>query len=169
VYWPETVVFLTEDDPQQGTDHVDAHRTLLMVASPYAKRGYVSPVHYSEANLLATIEHILGMPPLTVYDATAQPMWDLFTNEPDFTPFTSLPRTVPEEVSLPGTNCAMASAGKNFLDPDEAEGLQEITWEYEQALKQTARERDALERISRRYPWGWQEIWEAMFRSEANE
>jgi hypothetical protein len=165
-YWSSSVVFIIEDDPQQGTDHVDAHRSILLVVSPWAKRGYVSPVHYSEANLHATIQHILGLPPLTVYDAVAQPMWDMFTNTPDYTPYTALPRTIPEEISLPGTNCAFASAGKNFLDPDEAEGLQEITRDYEAARRQAEREREELEEMARDVPYSWHEVWRRYLEPE---
>jgi hypothetical protein len=113
-------------------DHVDAHRSILLVASPWVKRGYVSHVHFHEGNVHATFGHVLGLEPLTIYDENAQPLWDLFTETPDLEPFTAVPRKVPEEVSMPGTNCGEASRGLDFLDPDEAEGLQRILWDHEQ-------------------------------------
>lgn len=125
-YWEESVVFVIEDDPQEGDDHVDNHRSIALVAGPWVEGGYVSPAHYSEANIHATIQHILGLPPLTIYDEIAQPMWDLFTNEPDFTPYEAVETDFPGEFNLPGTPLAEASMGLNFLDPDEAEGLQGI-------------------------------------------
>lgn len=144
-YWAETVVFVVEDDPQQGRDHVDAHRSVLLVASPWARRGYVSPVHYSEPNMHATIQHILGMDPMTIYDECSPPMWDVFTTEPDFEPFDALPRDVPEEISIPGTTCDKASKGLNFVEPDEAEGLQEILWDHEMELRDARARRGAGE------------------------
>ena len=134
-YWEESVVFVIEDDPQGGRDHVDAHRSVLLVASPWVKRRYVSPVHYSEAHLHSTVQHILGMEPMTIFDECAQPMWDLFTTEPDLEPFQVLPREYPQEMSIPGITCAKASKGLDFVDPDEAEGLQEILWAHEMEVR----------------------------------
>ncbi len=130
-YWESSLVVVIEDDPQQGVDHVDAHRSILLVASPWVKRGYVSHVQYHEGNLHATFGHILGLEPLTIYDENAQPAWDLFTSTPDLTPFTAVPRKIPEETSMPGTNCGTESRGLDFLDPDEADGLQRILWAHE--------------------------------------
>ncbi len=125
-YWEESLVIVIEDDPQEGSDHVDKHRSIVLLAGPWVKEGFVSPAHYSEANIHSTIQHILGMPPLTIYDEMAQPMWDLFTNEPDFTPFDAVEVELSGEFNMPGTPLAASSMGLNFLDPDEAEGLQEI-------------------------------------------
>jgi DNA-binding beta-propeller fold protein YncE len=122
-YWKESVAFITEDDPQQGEDHVDPHRTILLVVSPWVRQGYVSHVKYSEANLYATIEHILGLPPMTIFDAVAQPMYDLFTFEGNDKPFEHTPRIWKWEINPPGTQAAEQSASMNFSEPDEAEGL----------------------------------------------
>ncbi len=134
-YWESSLVLVVEDDPQDGVDHIDAHRSILLAASPWVRRGYVSPVLYHEGNWHATIEYLLGLPPLTTYDERAQPMWDLFTDHPDTTPFTALPRQVPEERGVPGTECADATANMRFLDPDEAEGLQAMLWAHEQIAR----------------------------------
>ena len=81
------MIVVTEDDPQGGVDHVDAHRSLLMVASPYAKKNYVGHQHYSFGSIFKTFWHVLGIPYLNQYDATATDMSDLFTNTPDYSPY----------------------------------------------------------------------------------
>jgi DNA-binding beta-propeller fold protein YncE len=88
-YWKDTAIFVTEDDAQSGTDHVDAHRSVLLVISPYSRRG-VSHVHTSIASILKTIELILGMPYLNQYDAAATDLSDSFTDKADFTPYDAL-------------------------------------------------------------------------------
>lgn len=88
-FWAETAIFVIEDDPQAGPDHVDCHRTVAFVISPYTKRGFVDNTMYSTAGMLRTMEEILGLPPLTQYDASATPMWNSFNPEPDLTPYTA--------------------------------------------------------------------------------
>ena len=104
-YWKKMAVFVTEDDAQDGRDHVDAHRSLLMVLSPYAKRNYVGHQHYSFGSIFKTFWHILGLPYLNQYDATAADLADLFTAEADFTPYDAYPVDPrvfnPEEVLNP--------------------------------------------------------------------
>jgi YVTN family beta-propeller protein len=89
-FWKDTAIFVTEDDAQDGRDHVDAHRSLLLVISPYARRG-VSPVHTSMASILKTFYLIFGLPPLNQYDAAASDLADMFTSQPDFKPYEALP------------------------------------------------------------------------------
>jgi hypothetical protein len=89
-YWKNTAIFVTEDDAQSGTDHVDAHRSLLLVISPYARRG-VSHQHTSMASILKTFDLILGLPYLNQYDAAATDLADSFAAKPDFSPYTALP------------------------------------------------------------------------------
>ena len=89
-YWKEMLIVITEDDAQNGVDHIDAHRSILMVISPYAKRGYVGHVHYSFGSIFKTFWNILGLPYLNQYDAGATDMADLFTNVPDFKPYNAL-------------------------------------------------------------------------------
>ena len=101
--WKESVVFIIEDDAQNGPDHVDAHRTTAYVAGGFVKRGFVDHTMYSTSSMLRTIELILGMPPMTQYDAAAEPMWRCFSPVPDLSVFNSLPANV----SLEEKNVAM--------------------------------------------------------------
>ncbi|MCA6446851.1 MAG: bifunctional YncE family protein/alkaline phosphatase family protein [Sediminibacterium sp.] len=87
-YWKNMLVIITEDDPQGGVDHIDAHRSILMMAGPYVKRGYVSHTHANFGSILKTIYNILGVPYVNQYDITASLLQDFFTNKPDFTPYT---------------------------------------------------------------------------------
>jgi len=88
--WKESVVFIIEDDAQNGPDHVDAHRSPAYIAGGLVKRRFIDHTMYSTSSMLRTMELILGLPPMTQYDAAATPMWRCFTATPDLTPFTSL-------------------------------------------------------------------------------
>jgi len=90
-YWKRMAIVITEDDAQNGVDHIDAHRSLLMVVSPFAKRGYVGKRHYSFGSIFKTFWNILGLPYLNQYDAGAADLADLFTPDPDFEPYRALP------------------------------------------------------------------------------
>jgi YVTN family beta-propeller protein len=94
-FWNETCILVTEDDPQNGFDHVDGHRTVGLVISPYTKRGEVVPTYYSQINMVRTIENILGLPPMNQLDMSAEAMTDCFTSGPDFTPYKALPANIP--------------------------------------------------------------------------
>lgn len=87
-YWKEMLVIITEDDPQGGVDHVDAHRSILMLAGPYVKKGYVSHTHANFGAILKTIYNILNVPYVNHFDVTASLLDDFFTDKPDFTPYT---------------------------------------------------------------------------------
>ena len=89
-FWKDTCIFAVEDDPQNGWDHVSGYRTTAYVASPYTRRGAVVSTQYNQTSLLRTMELMLGLPPMNQMDATATPMFDCFTNTPDFTPFTAV-------------------------------------------------------------------------------
>ncbi|AQG78696.1 bifunctional YncE family protein/alkaline phosphatase family protein [Spirosoma montaniterrae] len=86
-YWKNMLVIITEDDPQGGVDHVDAHRSLLMLAGPYVKRGYVSHTHANFGSILKIIYNILGVGYVNQYDLTASLLQDFFTDKPDFRPY----------------------------------------------------------------------------------
>jgi hypothetical protein len=92
-YWKECAIFVVEDDAQNGPDHVDAHRIGLVI-SPYVKRHSVDRHMYSTASVLRTMELILGLPPMTQFDASATPMHASFTEIPDFTPYTCRPANI---------------------------------------------------------------------------
>jgi len=86
-YWKKMLVIITEDDPQGGVDHIDAHRSILMMAGPYVKHGYISHTHANFGSILKTIYNILGVPYVNQYDASASLLTDFFTPIPDFTPY----------------------------------------------------------------------------------
>lgn len=94
-FWTNTCVFGIEDDPQAGWDHVSGYRTTAYVVSPYTKRHTVVSTQYNQTSLLRTMELILGLPPMNQMDATATPMFDCFTNTPDFTAYNALTNQVP--------------------------------------------------------------------------
>jgi DNA-binding beta-propeller fold protein YncE len=87
-YWKNMLVIITEDDPQGGVDHLDAHRSVLMMAGPYVKRGYVSHTHANFGSILKTIYNILNVPYVNQFDVTASLLTDFFTPVPDYTPYT---------------------------------------------------------------------------------
>ncbi len=101
-FWKETCIFVTEDDPQAGLDHVDGHRTVGMVISPYTKRNEVVSTYYSQINMVRTMENILGIPPMNQFDLMAEPMFDCFTESPDFTPYSVIKNNIPlDEINPP--------------------------------------------------------------------
>jgi len=93
-FWTNTCIISIEDDPQDGWDHVSGYRTTAFVVSPYTRRGAVVQNNYNQTSILRTIELILGLPPMNQMDASASPMSACFTDQPDFTPFTSVPNQV---------------------------------------------------------------------------
>jgi hypothetical protein len=131
--WKESVVFILEDDAQNGPDHVDAHRSPVLVAGPYVKHGVVIHHMYSTSGIVRTMELILGLPPMSQYDAAALPMYDCFTNTPDTTPYI----LKPAQVDLNQRNVAMnesvkKSAGFNLAKEDKVPDLElnEVIWKY---------------------------------------
>jgi hypothetical protein len=95
MFWSNTCIFGIEDDPQDGWDHVSGYRTTTYVISPYTKRHAVVNTQYNTTSLLRTIELILGLPPMNQMDATATPMFDCFTDTPDFAPYDAVTNNVP--------------------------------------------------------------------------
>ena len=89
--WKDTVIFVVEDDTQNGADHVDGHRSIFLAVSPWVKKQYVSKTHTSLASIFKTVNLILGLPPLNQYDAVATDLRDMFTATPDFTPYNFQP------------------------------------------------------------------------------
>ncbi len=94
-FWKNTVVFITEDDSQDGWDHVSAYRTVGLILSPYTRNGKVVSTQYNQTSFIRTIEQILGIPPMNIEDATAKPMFDAFSDKPDFTPYTYVKNIIP--------------------------------------------------------------------------
>jgi DNA-binding beta-propeller fold protein YncE len=87
-YWKDMLIIITEDDPQGGVDHIDAHRSILMMVGPYVRRGYVSHTHANFGSILKTIYNILDVPYVNQFDVTGSLLQDFFTSVPDFTPYT---------------------------------------------------------------------------------
>lgn len=110
-FWKETAIFVVEDDPQAGLDHVDGRRTVAFCVSPYTKRGEVISTHYNQNSILRTMELILGLPPMNQFDMAATPMTDCFTDKPDFTPYIALQNLVP----LDEMNPVLTSLNKTSL------------------------------------------------------
>ena len=138
-FWREMAIFAIEDDPQAGWDHVSGYRTTAYVASPYTKRGQVVSTQFNTTSLLRTLEQILGLPPMNQFDASAVPMWDAFTDTPDYAPFVAVPANVPLDQMNPPARAlvdpvarrdALASARMNFREVDKApeDALNRILW-----------------------------------------
>ncbi|HEV2063740.1 MAG TPA: alkaline phosphatase family protein [Thermoanaerobaculia bacterium] len=129
--WKESAVFILEDDAQNGPDHVDAHRSVALVASPFARRGAVDSTLYTTCGVLRTIELLLGLPPMSQYDAAATPMYRAFQSAADLRPFARREALVPtDEKNAPEAFGAQASALMDFSQPDRApeQALNEILW-----------------------------------------
>jgi YVTN family beta-propeller protein len=104
-FWKETCILVTEDDPQDGLDHVDGHRTVGLVISPYTKRGEVVSTYYSQISMVRTIEDILGIPPMNQLDMSSEAMVDCFTGTPDYTPYKAVKNNIPlDEINPPLTS-----------------------------------------------------------------
>ncbi|QKJ28971.1 bifunctional YncE family protein/alkaline phosphatase family protein [Mucilaginibacter mali] len=131
--WKESVVFILEDDAQNGPDHVDAHRSPVYVVGPYVKRNAVVHGMYSTSGVLRTMELILGLPPMSQYDAAAMPLYECFTSKPDFTPYTAKSA----EVDLEQRNVAVNESSRrselwNLAKEDAAPDIElnEVVWKY---------------------------------------
>lgn len=121
-FWPQTAVFVVEDDAQNGPDHVDAHRTVAMVASPYCRRDTVDSTPYTTCSMLRTIELILGLQPMSQFDAAAMPMRASFQATPDLSPFTAVPAQIDlDEKNKPNTKIAKISEGFDLSREDRVE------------------------------------------------
>jgi YVTN family beta-propeller protein len=137
-FWPKTCIFIIEDDPQDGWDHVDGHRSTCLVLSPYTRRGKVVSQFYNQTSVLHTMERILGVPPMNQMDALAPVMTACFTAKPDLTPYQTLPATVKlDELNPPLKKLkgrariwAEKSMALDFSKPDAAEEdtLNRILW-----------------------------------------
>ncbi|HEV7502669.1 MAG TPA: bifunctional YncE family protein/alkaline phosphatase family protein, partial [Vicinamibacteria bacterium] len=123
-YWKDSAIFVLEDDAQNGPDHVDAHRSVALVASPYARRGVVDSTLYTTSGMLRTIELVLGLPPMSQYDAAASPMYGSFRSSSVLTPFAHREAQVSldekNDASSPG---AAASLAMDFEEADRAPDL----------------------------------------------
>jgi YVTN family beta-propeller protein len=94
-FWENSVIFVVEDDSQGGWDHVSAYRTVGLVISPYSRLKTTNHTYYTQPSVVRTIEQILGLPPMNIQDAIANPMADCFSSKPDKTPYTALANNIP--------------------------------------------------------------------------
>lgn len=130
-YWPETAIFTIQDDAQDGPDHVDARRTVGLAIGPYCKRGALDSTFYTTSAMLRTIELLLGLPPMSQFDAAATPMYASFGDTPDLAPYTHLKPTVDvNELNQPTAWGARESLAMNLDEIDLAPmfELNEIIW-----------------------------------------
>jgi YVTN family beta-propeller protein len=130
-YWNEMAIFVIEDDAQNGPDHVDAHRTAGLVISPYCRRGVVDSTLYTTASMVRTLELILGLPPMTQYDAGATPMFNSFQAHAELTPYTVLIPNVDLAAKNTANSPFAAESGRmNFQAYDLApeDELNRILW-----------------------------------------
>ena len=129
--WKETAIFIVEDDAQNGPDHVDAHRSTAYVAGGFVKRKMVDHTMYSTSSMLRTMELILGLPPMSQYDAAALPMYKCFTAVADLTAFKSVPANIDlNEKSEKNTATARLSQTFDFSKEDRIPDLifSEVIW-----------------------------------------
>jgi hypothetical protein len=130
-FWPETAIFVIEDDAQDGPDHVDCRRTVGLVLSPYVKRGVVDSTLYTTASMIHTMEMILGLPPMTQFDRAATPMYKAFSVAPDYTPYANAPPRIDllakNPAKGPGAEASLRLdlSGYDRADPDE---MNRILW-----------------------------------------
>ena len=138
-FWKQMVILAIEDDPQAGWDHVSGYRTTAWCISPWSRRGGVHSTLYNTTSVLRTIEQVLGMPPMNRFDATATPMFDCFTDVPDFTPYDAVANKVPLDEMNPTPSSisdpqlrldAETSESLNFAQIDAApeDVLNQILW-----------------------------------------
>ena len=137
-FWKESAIFVLEDDAQNGPDHVDAHRSVLLVASPFTRRGAVDHTLYTTSGVLRTIELVLGLPPMSQYDAAATPLYTAFLAQPDTRPYAARPAMIPlDERNKRGAPGASESAAMDFSAPDLAPDLllNEVIWKSVKGAK----------------------------------
>ena len=137
-FWKKMAIFIIEDDPQNGFDHVDGHRSICFVVSPWAKRGALVSDFYNQTSVLHTMQRILALPPMNQMDAMAPVMHSCFQEEPDFTPYTHLPNIQPLDELNPVITAlntdeqhwATLSAAQDFDHVDAADetSLNMILW-----------------------------------------
>lgn len=130
-FWPQTAIFVLEDDAQNGSDHVDSHRAPAFILSPYTRGRGIDSTMYNTVSMLRTMEHILGLRPMTIHDATARPMWNAFHAKPDPRPYTTEKPRIPLEERNPASSPLAARSAR--LDLSEADRIDddemnEILW-----------------------------------------
>lgn len=137
-YWKDTAIFVIEDDAQSGVDHVEAHRIVALAISPYTQTGRADSTPYNTTSMLRTMELILGLKPMTQFDASSIPMLGSFTANPDFTPYAAETPGYPVD-RLNGEDApgAQVSKGLDFSSPDSADRdkLNDAIWQTTNGAK----------------------------------
>lgn len=129
--WKESAIFVLEDDAQNGPDHIDAHRSIALVVSPYVRRKSVNSTLYTTSSMLRTIGLILGIPPMSQYDAAATPMYGCFTSKPDLTSYIALKNNIDlDELNQEDNKLSRLSYQFNLEQADAAPDLafSEVIW-----------------------------------------
>ena len=134
--WKDTAIFVTEDDPQSGVDHVDAHRSILLVMSPYVRKGFLSHRHSSMGSIQKTIYQLLGLGPLNLEDALAPDLSDMFSTEPNLAPYTAL-ATDPRVFAPARARIARPKTAKEKADLADIDDSQKIrkTFSHKQSSR----------------------------------
>lgn len=127
-FWPQMAIFVNEDDPQDGWDHVDGHRSLCLVASPWTRRGALVSRFYDQTSVLRTIERILGLPSLTQRDAGSPVMSECFANEPDLRPYTALPNRIPLDERNPKKTAGAREFDLRGPDRIDDDAFNRVIW-----------------------------------------
>jgi hypothetical protein len=130
-FWANTAIFVLEDDAQNGADHVDSHRSPAFVLSPYTRRGIIDSTMYNTTSILRTMELILGLRPMTSFDAGARPMAAAFGMKPDLTPYAAEPARISLDERNPAAAATTARSSRlDFSDADRIDDdeLNEILW-----------------------------------------
>ena len=139
-YWKDSAIFVVEDDSQNGADHVDGHRSPVQVISPYAQHGAVISSYQSQITMVRTIEQILGAQPLNQKVAAATPMYDAFTNKPNFTAYDAVPNQVPlTEGVQTAPACGLDTLGKTGAAAAKVRTAQQKATKVPAAQQQTAK------------------------------
>ena len=133
--WKKSVVMVIEDDAQNGSDHVDAHRSTAYLAGPHVRRGAVVHTMYSTSGMLRTLELLLGLPPMSQYDAAATPLWECFTSKMNATPYVARPVTVDLEARNTAWNKPARDAEKFDLSHEDAAPDVEFNQNIWQAIR----------------------------------
>ncbi len=169
-FWKSTAIFVVEDDPQNGVDHVDGHRSVLWTISPYSRRGAVISNYYSQINVVRTTEQILGIRPMNQTDRAAQPMYGAFTSQPDYAPYTLEPNKIPLTLGAPGyanTASAHSSLARRYTRVPAAEQTvyrQWVAWTRHERLSGPHAAQDStnpaqLNRLDWYSATGWKRVY----------
>ncbi len=180
-FWKSTAIFILEDDPQNGVDHIDGHRSVLWVVSPYSKSGVIN-AYYSQIDVVKTIEQILGIAPMNQEDEAAEPIYDAFTDHPNFAPYDVVPNVIPLDLGAPGGPTTFtlpttsASAARATGDqtrfgyvPAEMRGIydQWVAWSKRQGFNRIDRPDRAKPALLNRLDWYSAHNWTVAYPGDA--